>query len=401
MGIPKFRHAHEPQDSIGSGSISFQKIQSIGKGSFGEVFRAQNTETGELLAVKTMATDRSLPPEMQEDLLKEVDILKKLQHKNVVRMLDWKAGGGSATIVMELVDGGSLDDFLHPNGLKGNGTPFTENIIRTYTKQILEGLIYCHTLGVVHRDIKSKNILVDNAGCIKIGDFGSAKMGDIVTDKMQASMGAQFTVPWMAPELLSDEGYDCKVDIWSLGCVILEMATAKYPWAERKFKSQESAFACIAHSDALPEFPKSLSTQATDFLQACFQRDPDKRPDGYQLLAHPFIVNSSPADSVKDLGRPYELPQYATKTASTQEIASTVDFSSDDGPAISHSESGRWHAKEESSVLIGTNTGDEDLANWEASLGDMSCSDLSSTYPSKDHLVASASSPKDLAIQFG
>ena len=126
---------------------------------------------------------------------------------------------------------------------------------------------------MIHRDIKGKNILVDQEGVVKVADFGSAKQFEDVTMQHSPSLDFNYTPLWTAPEVLSRDGeYDCKIDIWSLGCVIIEMATGKPPWSELKFENPFRALFHIGNSGSHPEIPRRMSEMGKDFLRQCFQR---------------------------------------------------------------------------------------------------------------------------------
>jgi serine/threonine protein kinase len=143
-------------------------------------------------------------------------------------------------ILMEYVPGSSLDAILQKFGA------LDEQVIRTYTRQLLEALNYCHGNRIIHRDIKGKNILVDTHGTLKLADFGSAKQ--FVEAKAAPSLNYNYTPLWTAPEVLIGD-YTYKIDIWSLGCVIIEMATAKQPWDEENF---ENPFRALYHIGLAP-----------------------------------------------------------------------------------------------------------------------------------------------------
>jgi len=195
-------------------------------------------------------------------------------------------------ILMEYVPGKSLDVLL----LKFKA--FSEAIIRNYTKQLLDALAYCHSNHVVHRDIKGKNILVDTQGNLKLADFGSAKRFDNIVNRDSPSLNYNYTPLWTAPEVLVGD-YNAKVDIWSLGCVVIEMATGKPPWSEHKFDNPYRCLYYIASEGKFPKFPENLSKTGLDFLRLCLQRDPDERPDAATLLKHEWVQNLDTKDTVK------------------------------------------------------------------------------------------------------
>eukprot|EP01083_Nonionella_stella_P233972 823837_1 len=163
-------------------------------------------------------------------------------------------------------------------------------MIQKYVYQTINGLHYAHSLNIIHRDIKGKNILIDNKGIVKICDFGNA----ILTEKDNSNNNShnidfESTPLWTAPECLTEGKYDLTIDIWSTGCVIIEMSTGKRPWNEVEFNSPFQALFHIGNSDNIPQWPKSLSIQCQYFIAKCLIRDPKKRYNTKQLLQHPFL----------------------------------------------------------------------------------------------------------------
>jgi serine/threonine protein kinase len=156
----------------------------------------------------------------------------------------------------------------------------------------------------VHRDIKGKNILVDSQGNIKLADFGSAKRFSNILGKAAPSVSYNYTPLWTAPEVLTGD-YNSRVDIWSLGCVIIEMVSGKPPWSEQNFENPFRALYHIGNSDSLPKIPDSMSDAGRAFVLRCLTRDPDKRPSASKLLEDSWVDISdldrfSRADSDSD-----------------------------------------------------------------------------------------------------
>merc|ERR1711879_364985 len=155
-------------------------------------------------------------------------------------------------------------------------------LIQKYACQLLEGLEYLHTRQppVVHRDLKCANLLLTHDSNLKITDFGCSK---VLTsgDKKHSIVGSIF---WMAPELLESNGDELSTccDIWSFGCCLLEMATSKHPWTERKFDNFFHAWRFIVKEDVVPEIPPQLSGEANEFVQSCLLRDPFGRASASQ-----------------------------------------------------------------------------------------------------------------------
>jgi len=264
--------------------IQWKKGGLIGVGAFGKVYEAMNSKTGELIAVKQVTLEDDTNSEAALELQNEINLMRKLRHKHIVQLLGIERQGSTLSILMEFVPGKSLDSMLQRFG------PLAEDVTCGYTKQILLALEYCHSKRVVHRDIKGKNILVDTNSCLKLADFGSAKAFHNRESKGTPGRTYNYTPLWTAPEVLLGD-YDTKVDIWSLGCVIIEMTTAKPPWSEQNFENPFRALYHIGNSGAIPKLPENLSETGNEFIRLCLQRDPEKRPSASELLKHRWIEN--------------------------------------------------------------------------------------------------------------
>ena len=233
-----------------------------------------NATTGEFLAVKQVevnqkvaAQDKERIKEMVAALDIEIDTMQHLDHPNIVQYLGCERKEFSISIYLEYISGGSIGSCLRKHG------KFEESVVRSMTRQTLEGLAYLHAEGILHRDLKADNILLDLDGTCKISDFGISKKsdniyGNDITNSMQGS------VFWMAPEVVRSQGqgYSAKVDIWSLGCVVLEMFAGRRPW------SREEAVGAIFKLGSLnqaPPIPDDVSATATvnglNFMYDCFQ----------------------------------------------------------------------------------------------------------------------------------
>jgi mitogen-activated protein kinase kinase kinase len=219
-------------------------------------------------------------------------LLQKLDHPNIVkylgcdRALSDNSERGYIKIFMEYLPGGSISSMLKLYG------SFEECIISKFTKQILMGLRYLHGHAIIHRDLKGANILAAHDGTVKLADFGASKIIEgLPIESSQGDMchSLKGTLYWMAPEMLRGESYGRKVDIWSLGCVIVEMATATHPWKDIQHYDELFAAANNCYS---PEIPNHLSDTCKDFLRLCFTVDKLKRPDAKTLLLHPFITSN-------------------------------------------------------------------------------------------------------------
>ncbi|WOK99821.1 mitogen-activated protein kinase kinase kinase NPK1-like [Canna indica] len=267
--------------------IRWRKGELIGCGAFGHVYMGMNLDSGELLAVKqvligTTGASKEKAQAHVRELEEEVKLLKNLSHPNIVRYLGTTREDETLNILLEFVPGGSISSLL------GKFGSFPEAVIRMYTKQLLQGLEYLHRNGIMHRDIKGANILVDNKGCIKLADFGASKqVAKLAT--MNAAKSMKGTPYWMAPEVIVQTGHSFSADIWSVGCTVIEMATGKPPWSQQ-FQEVAALFH-IGTTKSHPPIPEHLSSEAKDFLLKCLQKEPNSRPSASDLLQHPFVTN--------------------------------------------------------------------------------------------------------------
>ncbi|KAK0198191.1 kinase-like domain-containing protein [Armillaria mellea] len=272
---------------------TFQWIRGelIGKGSYGRVYLGCNANTGEIIAVKQVELPKkqhdrtNQQMEVANALKFESETLKDLEHPRIVRYLGYEESPESLNIFLEYVPGGTIESCLFQHGR------FSEGLTKSFTSQILEGLEYLHCRGIIHRDLKAANILVDHLGNCKISDFGISKRVDQLEAAL-ANTGMKGTVFWMAPEVVAPQktgGYDMKVDIWSVGCIVLEMWSGKRPWAGQEV----IAVMLKLHTDKLPPpIPKDLhlSQLAISFRNNCFAANPAKRPMAAELRKHSYLT---------------------------------------------------------------------------------------------------------------
>eukprot|EP00667_Euglena_gracilis_P004722 EG_transcript_4750 len=287
----------------------------LGKGSFGAVYLGLLTN-GKFVAAKTIEFGAG---STAEDLLvfqQELALMKELRHKNIVRYLgsEFLPDMNILNMFVEYVPQGTVSQVTR----KFNTLPVPT--VRSITRQILEGLEYLHQHGIVHRDIKGDNILLDNDGTIKLADFGCSKKLDALCSKSHGCNTMVGTPYWMAPEVITNEqGYGFKADIWSVGCTIVEMLTAKPPWPE--FDSMWQAIYHIANSTGPPpNIPKDIVDQhpdLRDFLDLCFQRDVQLRPMAADLLHHSFLTKPVQFDAVKQLSQDAEELAYSSSGNNT------------------------------------------------------------------------------------
>ena len=268
----------------------YEKIKELGRGAFGSVFLAHNITIGKIMAVKRVELSKGITPEIARELENEINVMRKLNNPHIVQIMGCIIlPPNRMEIYMEYVDGNSLDSQVKTFG------PFPEQIIQYYTTQMLQALVYIHGSGVIHRDIKGKNILVMGKGTVKLADFGSAKvldkamMSHAIGNGLELDETFKFTPQWVAPEVLKGR-WDQKVDIWSLGCVVLEMASARAPWHEKNLQNTFQIMYQISQTEEIPQLPDQLSEEGIAFCERCFERDPRKRPSAKDLLTDPWVV---------------------------------------------------------------------------------------------------------------
>ncbi|KAM5444651.1 ATP binding [Microsporum ferrugineum] len=279
------------------GNKNWMKGSLIGEGSFGSVFLALHSVTGELMAVKqvelpsaTKGTEFDQKKNLMVSALKhEIGLLQGLRHQNIVQYLGTSTDDQYLNIFLEYVPGGSIATML-----KQYNT-FQEPLIRNFVRQILAGLEYLHSRDIIHRDIKGANVLVDNKGGIKISDFGISKRVEASTMLGSGAKGPsnhlhrpslQGSVYWMAPEVVRQTAHTKKADIWSLGCLVVEMFIGVHPFPDC---SQLQAIFAIGNNQARPPPPENASKEAMAFLDMTFEIDHEKRPSADELLNNPFL----------------------------------------------------------------------------------------------------------------
>ncbi|KAG5481500.1 hypothetical protein LSCM1_05518 [Leishmania martiniquensis] len=244
----------------------------LGQGSYGKVFRAWDEMTGCYLAAKELPLDTSKAPSVAvREVLQEYSVLTELSHPNIVRVVAFMVMKEKARIYMEWMPSGSLQDVLrhHPRGA------LRESIVRRYARDVVSGLVYLHSRGVIHRDVKPANMLLSSDGTVKLTDFGTSLVfsGNSRTLESGAIIG---TAAYMAPECVQGT-YSPASDIWSFGCSVVQLITGHLPWYNAQVGSSPEPIALLFKIGSLddsthlerphdPLVATFSSTQATDDL---------------------------------------------------------------------------------------------------------------------------------------
>ncbi|CDP10763.1 unnamed protein product [Coffea canephora] len=267
--------------------MNWTRGHTLGHGSTATVSAATCRHTGETFALKSTELSKS------EFLQNEQKILSTLDSPFIVGYKGYDISMENNklmfNLMLEYLPDGSIADAIHKRGGR-----LEESMISCYTRQIVEGLEYLHSSGIVHCDVKGRNILLDEDGA-KIADFGCAKWAAPVpriTSREIKKVAVGGTPLFMAPEVARGEDQGLPADIWALGCTIIEMATGGSPWPNAT--NAASLMYEIGFSGELPEAPDFLSEQATDFLSKCLRRDPQERWTAKQLLNHQFLEGANP-----------------------------------------------------------------------------------------------------------
>lgn len=253
----------------------FCSITKIGEGTFGEVFVGTDRRSLEKVAIKKM----DLNDNYEEDLITEIQMMQSSKHDNIVRYMDSYKWGEDLWVVMEYMGGGSLTEILE----QFKHIRMTEEQIALICFECLKALEYIHTNHRIHRDIKSDNVLLTNEGEIKLADFGYTVQLTQKKDKRNTTIGTPY---WEAPEVITGDMYDTKVDIWSLGIMAMEMAEGEPPYMDLP---PLTALRLIV-VDGIPPLPSAKwSPEMRDFVNQCLMIKVEQRGSASNLLRHDFL----------------------------------------------------------------------------------------------------------------
>uniref|UniRef100_A0A8D3DYC8 non-specific serine/threonine protein kinase n=1 Tax=Scophthalmus maximus TaxID=52904 RepID=A0A8D3DYC8_SCOMX len=275
--VKQYEHVHR---DINPNDL-WEIVGELGDGAFGKVYKARNKETDALAAAKVIETKCE---EELEDYIVEIDILAKCDHRYIVKLLDAFYHDNKLWIMIEFCPGGAVDATMLEldRGL-------TEPQIKVVCRQMLEALVYLHSMKIIHRDLKAGNILLMLDGDIKLADFGVSAKNTKTLQRRDSFIGTPY---WMAPEVvmcetMKDAPYDYKADTWSLGITLIELAQIEPPHHEL---NPMRVLLKIAKSEPPTlEQPHKWSQEFKDFLRKALDKNPETRPTAAQLMEHPFV----------------------------------------------------------------------------------------------------------------
>ena len=277
-------------------------LRLLGKGSYGEVYLSQKQNA--LFATKKVKRKKT-DDEMTKYFKNEINILRILNHPNIVKLEEIKMDENNYYIVMEYINGGELSDYLKKY-IDKYGNPFSEEIVQYLMKQIISALIYIHDLNIIHRDLKLENIMVDfdnekdkeelnmMKAKIKIIDFGFAIM---LSSKFSLTNSAVGTFMYMDPKILKEfdnqvlvdksRGYGKEVDIWSLGCICYQLFRGKYPFEAKTFEELVGKI-----DKGKYRLPTTASREIISFLDKMLKYKGKDRLSAKELINEPFLVKN-------------------------------------------------------------------------------------------------------------
>ena len=271
-GIPT-KTVETPKEELTRGTTfagRYEIIEELGAGGMGRVYRVEDTKLNQEVALKLIKPEIAKDKKAIQRFRNELTLARNIRHKNVCGMFDWGEATGAHFITMEYVHGEDLKSFIR------RAAPLSTARTISIAKQICEGLAEAHKLGVIHRDLKSNNLMIDKEGSVRIMDFGIARL---VKGKSLTDAGAMIGTPeYMSPEQVEGKEVDPRSDIYSLGIILYEMVTGKVP-----FEGDTPFTVGMKHKSEHPKDPKESNTQVPDDLDhlilKCLEKD---RANRYQ-----------------------------------------------------------------------------------------------------------------------
>ncbi|OZJ01844.1 hypothetical protein BZG36_04943 [Bifiguratus adelaidae] len=274
--------------SRGDPNLLYNKLDRVGQGASGSVYVAKHIATNSKVAIKQMDLAHQSRKEL---IVNEILVMKESQHPNMVNYLDAYLVKGDLWVIMEFMEGGALTDVIENNTMD-------ERQIATICLETTKGLHHLHVNNIIHRDIKSDNILLNSQGQVKLSDFGFCAKLTEQKNKRATMVGTPY---WMAPEVVKQKEYGAKVDIWSLGIMAIEMIENEPPYLDEE--PLKALYLIATNGTPKLKHPEKLSRELKSFLAVCLCVDVRSRATAAELLQHEFLGKAAGLDCLAPLLR--------------------------------------------------------------------------------------------------
>lgn len=270
----------------------YEKIQVLGHGNGGTVYKVQHKRTSTIHALKIIHTQSDSDPLVRRQIFREMDILRRTADSQSPYVVHchriFEQPSGDIAILMEYMDSGTLETLLRSSG------KFSEPLLASVARQVLHGLTYLHSHKIVHRDIKPSNLLVNAKMEVKISDFGVSKVMCRSLDSCNSYVG---TCAYMSPERFDPDTYGSNYDgyagdIWSLGLTLLELYMGHFPLLPSGQRPDWATLMCAICFGDSPTLPEEASEDFRGFVECCLQKEASKRWSASKLLTHPFLLKT-------------------------------------------------------------------------------------------------------------
>jgi serine/threonine protein kinase len=254
---------------------TYDLVKKVGEGSAGSVFFVKRKDNAKIFALKSV---RPVNKIQETTILNEIALMKLSRHENIIEVYESYSFNRKIYIIVEAMQC-SLTEII-----KDTWGNIPENLMSYVCRSVLRALSFLHSKHRIHRDVKSDNVLFDDSGHIKLADFGYCAQLTFEKNVRSTFVG---TPCWMAPELIGNQGYDTKIDIWSLGILVIELTEGNPPYISDN--PMKSLFRISSSPAPTLENPEKFTPDLNDFLSRCLQKNPEARSSSQELLDHAFI----------------------------------------------------------------------------------------------------------------